>query len=355
MGRGFGRIAPAPALRRGDPGQDHHGSRRLRCHPFRLRRAEWSVGSGVTQARGAIIRHVSFDWFRLLDWLRSLDWLHLDAVFGALASATVLAGIVWAAIQFIWKPLFEWLGRRRAQAKLLDKLACGSSVEFVESLFGVAQFISTEDRREQRTYRLRGAWVMIEIENDSVYAFSITVTSRWMHYKIKRLTFGFLRVKLGKTKFGDHSIGFNGERYWGGARRNGYLRNYTFGNPGGYQNYWLSHNMSGAGVLTPPKDETGMLVETGVFCADIEAPNRFNLANGIDASGITINTCWDRRVQSSSSRPVTFSGPDESRVRLALNIKHPTSRTQWQQLQVRSFRARYALGKPFRAIKRNAK
>jgi hypothetical protein len=130
-----------------------------------------------------------------LDWLKSLDWSHLDNVLSSIVGVTVLAGIAWAAIKFVWNPLFDplfdWLTRRRRQAKLLDQLACGSSVAYVESLFGAAQFIAYANDREQRTYHLRGAWAMIEIDKARVIAFSITITKRRMYYNTKRLTRGY--------------------------------------------------------------------------------------------------------------------------------------------------------------------
>jgi hypothetical protein len=86
-------------------------------------------------------------------------------VLSSIVGVTVLTGIGWAAIKFGWNPLSERLGRRRAQAKLLDKLACGSSVPYVESLLGAPQFITYANEREHRTYHLPGAWVMIEIED----------------------------------------------------------------------------------------------------------------------------------------------------------------------------------------------
>jgi hypothetical protein len=190
---------------------------------------------------------VSWNPIEWLDWLKALDWSHLDNVLSSIVGATVMAGIVWAAIRFVWNPLFERLGRRRAQAKLLDQLACLSSVDYIESLLGAAQFITYADEREQRTYHLPGAWVMVELKDARVVAFSITITKRRMYYNTKRLTFGFLKVKLGKDKFGDHGIGYGGERLWIGAYRRGYLRTYDFRRSDAYQRFWLSHNMSGVG------------------------------------------------------------------------------------------------------------
>jgi len=296
----------------------------------------------VLALRTAMIRCVSW-----MEWLKALDWSHWDNVLSATVGVTVLVGIAWAAIKFVLNPLADWLGRRRAQAKRLDQLACGSSVEFVESLFGVAQFISSEDGRQQRTYRQPGAWVMIEIVDNYVYAFSITVTSRWLHYSTKRLTFGLLNVKLGKSKFGPSGVGYEGERLWIGARRSGYLRRYYFGNPGGYQYYWLSYNMSGVGVFSRG-DTDSMFVETGPFCSDPESPNRYNYEPALDASGTTINTLTvlspEGSVDQLTARHVL--GPDEDRVRLASTIRPAggTLRT-WYYLK------RYRLRQAFQKLK----
>jgi hypothetical protein len=85
----------------------------------------------------------------------SSGWELFVAGLGAGASATALIGAGWVAVTLVVKGYRATFGSRRAQSKLLDRLACGSSVDFVESLYGVAQFISREDDREQRTYRLQ--------------------------------------------------------------------------------------------------------------------------------------------------------------------------------------------------------
>jgi hypothetical protein len=182
---------------------------------------------------------------------------------------------------------------------------------------------------------------MVELVGNAVIAFTITITSRWMLYKTTKLTFGFLKVKLGKSKFGEHGIGYSGERYWIGARRVGYQRTYGYGNPGGYQRYWLSYNMSGVGVFVLPKDEL-MFLERGSFCADVHSPARSDIDNGIDASGITINTLTVLSPEGPEDQFLARHtlGPDESRVRLAKSIKQPTGRTRMGDLQ-----ANWNLGK----------
>lgn len=289
------------------------------------------------------------------EWLHKLNswsqWAHLDNVLSSIVAVTVLSGIGWATIRLVLNPLSERLGRRRAQTKVLDQLVCGSSVAFIESRLGVAQFVSREDGREQRIYRLSGGWVLIEIEDGAVLAFSITISNPRLHYRTKRLTFGFLNVKLGKSKFGDRGSDVSGERCWIGARTVGYQRHYYLGNPGGYQDYWLSHNMSGAGVFALPDAEGGMSRASGTLCVD--GSDSLQASDPINASGITVNTLTVLGL--AGSRDEFFArhtlGPEETKLRLAQNIKHPTHQTRWKALQVRYALMKYRLTKAVRAIR----
>ena len=90
-----------------------------------------------------------------------------------------------------------------------------------------------------------------------------------------------------------------------------------------------------------------------MFCADVEAPNRFNLANGIDASGITINTLTvlgpEGSVEQFAARNVV--GPDEPRVRLALNKNSQQAARSGNNCKSDPSKPDM-LGKPFRATKR---
>lgn len=291
-------------------------------------------------------------WENTLDWLKSLDWSQLNNVLSAIVAATVIAGIGWAAIKFVWNPLFERLGRRRAQAKLMDKLACGSSVAYVESLFGAAQFITYGDNREQRTYHLPGAWVMIELKDARVIAFSITITKRRMCHNTAGLTFGFLKVKLGKDKFGDHGIGYDGERLWIDAYRRGYLRTYYFGRSGANQRFWLSNNMSGVGVFgaTEPGSEVPQhWYDTGLFCEDINAPQRHQLEPGLDATGTTVNTLTVMHPEAPEDEFLARNilGADEAHVLMASTIKPPTGRTWRGTLLYRRYQIKRATAKIF--------
>lgn len=88
--------------------------------------------------------------------------LQLGLSIGASAAAVVVAA--WGA----WKLARRWwnatIGRRQAQAEILDQLACGLSLAYVESLLGVPRLIhrpSSDRHLEERIYPLPGAWVSI--------------------------------------------------------------------------------------------------------------------------------------------------------------------------------------------------
>ncbi len=181
------------------------------------------------------------------------------------------------------------IGRRRAQSRILDQLACGSSLEFVESLLGLPQFLEKIDGREQRIYRLAGSWVVVELYERAMLSFSITITDPRMYHSTERLSFGQLHVRLGRSDFADVSHHPSGERMWVGARRHGYLQHHYFGNPGGYQDYWLSHNMCGA--TTGPLGNFWRNAYTGTY-ATHRSPSpqvRFQDNMPTEARSIVIN------------------------------------------------------------------
>ena len=292
---------------------------------------------------------VSWDLAKWVDWLKSLDWSQLNNVLSAVVAATVIAGIAWAAIKFVWNPLFERLGRRRAQSKLLDQLACGSSVAYVESLFGAAQFITYSNDREQRTYHLRGAWVMIEIADARVIAFSITITDRRMYYNTKRLTRGFIDTKLGKDTFSEHDEHCDGEQFWTAAYRWGYARTYYIGRFGAYLRFILSHNMSGTGNFDTDESAASGEINSGAFTETYEP---FGLT--VRATGITANTLTvihpeapDREFLSRN-----IHGPDESHVKMATAIKPPTDTTLRNRLRYKRYQTRQFAIKAWRWIAR---
>jgi hypothetical protein len=70
--------------------------------------------------------------------------------FGAAAVAVLGAG--GTARSYGVRRWRQTVRRRRAQAAILDQLCCTSSLAFVESLFGIPQFILRSDGYEERTY-----------------------------------------------------------------------------------------------------------------------------------------------------------------------------------------------------------
>ncbi|MCI4674065.1 ETEC_3214 domain-containing protein [Candidatus Mycolicibacterium alkanivorans] len=164
-------------------------------------------------------------------------------------AATILATLfgLWSFIRRIWRCT---VGRRRAQAWLLDQLACYSSKKYVESLFGQVQFQATDNGLTQCTYTLPGAWVTAEYdERDVMVAFSIVIRSERFWYSTERLTFGNLILKLGKDTLPAPNLARASVNAWLGAHTIGLSIHEYFGNPGQYQDYWLSHNMVGAGTM----------------------------------------------------------------------------------------------------------
>ena len=187
----------------------------------------------------------------------SSNWIdYLVFLTFAAAGVTILGAVPRAlqATRDLWK---DTGGRRKSQAVVLDKLACGSSQLFVDELLGTPQFffsVDGDNGQQQRIHRLRGAWVTAEYEQGSLYCFSITIIKESMSYDISRLTFGMLRGRLGNASFSDvvGTVGPNGVSAWLSARRSGYSEHYYFGNPGGYQEFWVSANECGAGRWKKP-------------------------------------------------------------------------------------------------------
>lgn len=284
------------------------------------------------------------------NWFFALDWSRLDNIFSALAAMAALVGIIWAAFRFVVRPLWRliWkrLRRRPAQAKLLDKLVCGSSVEYVESMFGNAHLVTFVDEREQRTYHLRGAWVMVEIENGRVIAFSITITDRDMAYNTKNLTRGFLDFDLGRDKFPEHDLHCDGEQVWIGAYRRGYARTYYMGRPAAYLRFVVSHNMAGTGDFDSGEPISGHVIASGQF-SPTYGQSYEPFAEPIRGNGITANTLTvihpDAPDREFLSRDV--HGPDESHMGLATSIRPPDNRTIRTRLAVGLYQMKNALRK----------
>jgi hypothetical protein len=232
-------------------------------------------------------------------------WVVLSLGLGIGASAAAVIGAAWG----LWLLARRWwdrsFGRRHAQARVLDQLACSVSMTFIESQLGVPLFITHPgDGREERIYRLAGAWVAIQPERNAVQLFSITITDPKMYYDIGEMTRGVLKLKLGKDTFAHVSADYHdSESLWYGARLGGYIRHYYLGNNSGYLHYWLSFNSVGAGVFT--SDFTPY--QTGIY-----------------------GKYGDRPPNSASITANTFTASDGSREDRAMFGPHPdTLRLMW--------------------------
>lgn len=252
-------------------------------------------------------------------------WNSVAVGLGAGAAGATVLSAMWGAGQLIRKRWNRTLGRRRSQAELLDQLACGSSLEFVEALLGIPQFLEKLDDREQRIYQLTGVWVLIEIHERAVLSFSITVTDPRMYYSTDRLTFGHLPIQLGRSTFENVPHHPNGARVWTGARRYGYLQHYYFGNPGSYQDYWISHNMCGAAATRP--SSFWRSVDSGTYVTDGDNSLRDGQHDNVPPEVLstianTLTVLGPRRILGTNVKEQLMSrdvlGPDHDTVRLVM-------------------------------------
>jgi len=248
---------------------------------------------------------------------------------GAGASAAALLAAAWATLRLVRQIWTKSVGRRRAQARILDQLACGSSRDYIENLLGVPQFTSKSGGLDQNVHCLPGAWVMIELFEDEVVSYSITVRKKSMWYSTKRLMFGNMTVKLGKDTFEKakppETLGERSLYVWRGARTEGTTEHLFFGNPGQYQCYWLSYNMAGAGQMNVSL-EGGMNYRTGDYASD-EYLGEYDFvekdAPCPDISNITVNTLTVLTpYEKAGAEKVDFMkrgflGPDHDILRLA--------------------------------------
>lgn len=219
----------------------------------------------------------------------SVEWTTVATGVGVGASAASLLAALWATKRGVVSLWQRSIGRRRAHARLLDQLCCGSSLEYLETYLGVPQFRS----ESIRVYRLSGSWVSVHEQKGAVQSFSITITDERLYYSPKRITMSNIDTKLGRDRFDSLSGPVCGQFAWVGARRAGYVEEYYFGNPGGYQHYWLSYNDAGSGSMKWLAQ--GMFeLRSGSFgstkeevaASEVDAPPA--RANGLDVT--TINT-----------------------------------------------------------------
>lgn len=235
--------------------------------------------------------------------------------FGA-ATVAVVGGAA-AAYRFGARRWRQTIGRRRAQAEILDQLCCTSSVAFVESKLGVPQFIRHDGGYEQRFYRLPGAWITIEPIDDAVRAFTITITDAGMYYETKGLTFGVVDVRLGVDTFAN-------TRCWDaaelaiGARHATYVQHYGANNPSGFQEYWLAHNMTGAGQIGGERYASGFYTD-GYNKDYLNPEGTFGSAPdlaAITANSLTLLSPEGGREHAEHLNSLTAHGPHYEHLRL---------------------------------------
>jgi hypothetical protein len=175
---------------------------------------------------------------------------------------------------------------RRAQTAILDQLACGSPLAYVEARLGHPKYITPyytglDSLIEERIYRLPGAWVMVQAPDGVVTAFSITITDADMYYDTAPLTLGTVSVRLGRDTFADApaSDSESLEMY---ARLATFVRYYDHGcTAAGNQYLWLAFNGVGVGGFSGSDHYV-----TGSYAS------RYGAQQGTppDLSAITVNT-----------------------------------------------------------------
>lgn len=171
---------------------------------------------------------------------------------------------------------------------------------------------------------------MVELFEDEVVSFSITIRKKSMWYSTRRLMFGQAAIKLGKDTFEklkpQHAFG--GERslhVWRGARTEGMSEYLFYGNPGQYQCYWLSYNMAGEGGMEVTL-EGGMDYRSGRYTDDEYLDQYDSVDENVacpDISGVTVNTLTvltpypKAEAETVYFMKRAFLGPDHDILRLA--------------------------------------
>src|SRR6478735_3900008 len=146
-------------------------------------------------------------------------WDLLSLGLGIGSSAAAVAAALWGLWKLGRRLWNHTIGLRRAQAAVLDQLACTVSRAYVESLLGAPRFIPNPHARlEERIYRLPGAWVAIQFKGDAVNLFSITITDADMWYRTTGITLGVIDLKLGYDTFAQASARYDGQQIWIGNR-----------------------------------------------------------------------------------------------------------------------------------------
>lgn len=227
------------------------------------------------------------------------------AVFGG-------AGALYKYAAHHWR---QTIGRRRTQADILDQLCCTSSLEFIESKLGAPQFITYHFGREERIYRLPGAWVIVHAVAGAVHWFSITITDPAMYYEIGPTTLGNLPIQLGVTTFAE-APSSDHESVQIGARDATFVRYYDYGcTARGGQAYWLAYNSVGCGEFS----------DSGRYGTGTYASSGIQYGTSPDTSGITANTLTVMSPvgDPNDMRERSIHGPHHDHVKLAVRRKVP--------------------------------
>jgi hypothetical protein len=174
-----------------------------------------------------------------------------DDAIGAGASAAAIGGALYASGTYAKTRYDATLGSRHLIAKKLNRLAVGTTRNYVESLFGVAVFErEVSSGVHYYVYRTPHAWVGIQHGPQGVQSFSITVTDSKFRFSTESLTFGGVAISLGRSPFSAITDQADGRYITVGANRFTFAESFYFGNPGNYQHFVFSHSQAGCGDFT---------------------------------------------------------------------------------------------------------
>ncbi len=217
-----------------------------------------------------------------------LEWLK-DGLPIADSGFAVLGGLIVAAGYSV-KPLRRRWQRRpsavqKQQSETLDQLGLGRPLETIEAVLGSPHLLNrwkTTDgeSREERIYRLPGAWVTLHVLEGAVGAYSITITDPNLHYDTGKITRGIIPVVLGRSAFADAKTDGAADSLEVYARFITFNRYYDYGcTAAGGQFIWLAFHPSGAGVFEGASGGDWQLHTTAHERAKVS-----------DLSQITVNT-----------------------------------------------------------------
>ncbi|WP_329413574.1 hypothetical protein OG802_24170 [Streptomyces sp. NBC_00704] len=167
------------------------------------------------------------------------------------ASAAGVWGFLVTSGKFCKSRYTATLGKRRSVRKQLNRLAVGSTLAHVESLFGAPVF-EQQIGTSTNTYVYTTAYAWVQVRHSAakgIEAFAITVTHKWFRYSTKHLTWDGLPVKLGKSTFRDLPTEPDGRIVRVGANNFLYAESHYLGNPGNYQHFIFAHTNAGVGDL----------------------------------------------------------------------------------------------------------